>query len=89
MVGKLIVKGILRDVAIRKMKAALDGLLIEGLKTNVPLHKVIMNNEQFIKGNYSTNFITTQKPQDSVDTEMDFTAIYKQIAGIEARRMGL
>jgi acetyl/propionyl-CoA carboxylase alpha subunit len=89
MVGKLVAKGILREVAIRKMRAALDGLLLEGLKTNIPLHKIIMKNEVFIKGKYSTNFITTEKPQEQVDTEMNFTAIYKQIAGIEARRMGL
>ena len=89
MVGKLIAKGIIRDVAIRKMIAALDGLLIEGLKTNIPLHKVIMKNKTFMKGTYSTSFITTEKPQDHVDTDMDFTSIYKKIAGIEARRMGL
>jgi acetyl/propionyl-CoA carboxylase alpha subunit len=89
MVGKLISKGIIREVAIRKMRAALDGLLIEGLKTNIPLHKIIMKNETFVKGTYSTSFIVTEKPQEQVDTEMDFTSIYKQIAGIEARRMGL
>ncbi len=88
MVGKLVAKGILREVAIRKMIAALDGLLVEGLKTNIPLHKVIMKNEVFLKGKYSTNFISTEKPQDQVDTSMDYTSLYKKIAGIEARRMG-
>jgi hypothetical protein len=48
-----------------------------------------MKNEVFIKGKYSTNFITTEKPQDQVDTSMDYTSLYKKIAGIEARRMGL
>ncbi len=89
MVGKLVAKGIIREVAIRKMRAALDGLLIEGLKTNIPLHKVIMKNETFIKGKYSTSFIGVEKPQDQVDTGMDYTSLYKKIAGIEARRMGL
>lgn len=89
MVGKLVAKGIIREVAIRKMRAALDGLLIEGLKTNIPLHKVIMNEETFIKGQYSTAYISLIKPQDKVNTEMDYTAIYKKIAGIEARRMGI
>ncbi|MGZ3807813.1 MAG: acetyl-CoA carboxylase biotin carboxylase subunit [Bacteriovorax sp.] len=89
MVGKLVAKGIVREVAVRKMKAALDGLLIEGLKTNIPLHKVIMNEENFNKGHYSTNYISTVKPQEKVDTSMDFIAVYKKIAGIEARRMGL
>jgi len=89
MVGKLIVKGIVRDVAIRKMRAALDGLLIEGLKTNIPLHKVIMNEESFIKGEYCTSYIATVKPQEKVKTDMNFTSIYKQLAGVEARNMGL
>lgn len=89
MVGKLVAKGIIREVAIRKMRTALDGLLLEGLKTNIPLHKVIMKNEVFLNGKYSTNFITTEKPQEEVNTEMNFISIYKQIAGIEARRMGL
>lgn len=88
MVGKLVAKGIIREVAIRKMRAALDGLLIEGLKTNIPLHKVIMNEETFIQGKYSTAYIGTIKPQDKVKLEMDYTSIYKKIAGIEARRMG-
>jgi acetyl-CoA carboxylase biotin carboxylase subunit len=89
MVGKLVAKGIIREVAIRKMRAALDGLLIEGLKTNVPLHKVIMNEESFIQGKYSTAYIGTVRPQDKVVLDMDFTSIYKKIAGVEARRMGL
>ncbi len=89
MVGKLVAKGIIREVAIRKMRAALDGLLIEGLKTNVPLHKVIMNEESFIQGKYSTAYIGTVRPQDKVKLDMDFTSIYKKIAGVEARRMGL
>ncbi len=88
MVGKLVAKGIIREVAVRKMRAALDGLLIEGLKTNIPLHKVIMNEENFIKGHYSTNYISTVRPQDKVDTSMDYVAVYKKIAGVEARRMG-
>ena len=57
MVDKLVTKGITRQIALRKMKAALSGLLIEGLKTNVPLHKVILENQKFIDGNYSTKFI--------------------------------
>lgn len=89
MVGKLVTKGINRTVAIRKMRAALDGLLISGLKTNIPLHKEIMKNKNYIKGKYSTNFIDTEKPQEKINTDIDYTKIYKQLAGIEARNMGL
>lgn len=89
MVGKLVTKGIRRRVAIRKMRAALDGLFIEGLKTNVPLHKVILDNKNFIEGKYSTNFISEEEPQKEINTDFDFLKIYKMLATIEARRMGL
>jgi acetyl-CoA carboxylase, biotin carboxylase subunit len=88
MVGKLVTKGITRSVALRKMKAALDGLFIEGLKTNVPLHKVILENPKFIEGNYSTKFIGEEKPQDEVKTDFDYEKVYSMLATIEARRMG-
>ena len=78
MVGKLVVKGIVRSVAIRKMKAALNGLLIEGLKTNVPLLKEIIKNENFVKGVYSTDFIEEEKPQDCVSQERDILNIFKK-----------
>ena len=88
MVGKLVTKGIRRKVALRKMSVALEGLFIEGLKTNVPLHKVILEDEIFLKGNYSTNFIKENKPQDKIDTSFDHFRFYKMLATIEARRMG-
>jgi acetyl/propionyl-CoA carboxylase alpha subunit len=88
MVGKLVTKGITRSVALRKMKAALDGLFIEGLKTNVPLHKVILENKKFIEGNYSTKFIGEEKPQEKVVTDFDYEKVYSMLATIEARRMG-
>ncbi len=89
MVGKLVTKGLRRKIAIRKMNAALDGLLIEGLKTNIPLHKVIVKNENFLKGNYSTSFIEKERPQDAVETEVNFLHIYKKLACIESRRLGI
>jgi acetyl/propionyl-CoA carboxylase alpha subunit len=89
MVGKLIVKGIQRNVAIRKMRAALRGLFIEGLKTNVPLLKIILDNENFLKGNYSTNFIKEEKPEEKINKEVDIDSIFKKLAIIEARKIGL
>jgi len=88
MVGKLVTKGIRRKVAMRKMRAALDGLFIEGLKTNVPLHKAILSEDSFVDGNYSTNFIQEKQPQKKINTEFDYLRFYKMLATIEARRMG-
>lgn len=89
MVGKLISKGIMRDIAIRKMRAALRGLYVEGLKTNIPLHKVIMEDPAFIEGQYTTNYIKEHKPQERVDTTRKYSRFYKMLAGIEAKRMGM
>ena len=89
MVGKLVVKGVVRDVAIRKMKAALNGLHIEGLKTNIPLHKIILEDKDFCDGNYSTSFIEDKKPQDKIDTAVDYISIYKKLAVIESKRIGM
>jgi acetyl-CoA carboxylase, biotin carboxylase subunit len=89
MVGKLITKGINRDVAIRKMRSALDGLFIEGLKTNIPLHKVILNDEEFLSGDYSTKYIESSRPQDRVETELSHEGICRKLAIIEAVRVGI
>jgi acetyl-CoA carboxylase biotin carboxylase subunit len=89
MVGKLITKGINRKVAMRKMRAALDGLFIEGLKNNIPLHKVILNDETFISGHYSTAYIEQNKPQEKIDTSFDHKKVYRMLAAVEARRLGI
>lgn len=89
MVGKLIAKGQVRDVAIRKMRSALDGLYIEGLKNNIPLHKVIMEEENFKNGKYDTNYIQQIAPQDKIDTSVDYKNVYKKLAAAEARILGM
>ena len=57
MVAKIIAHGTSREEAICKMKRALDEFVIEGVKTTIPLHKKILENENFLINNYSTLFI--------------------------------
>ncbi len=57
MIGKLIVKAATREEAIKKMSRALEEFIIEGIKTTIPFHQIIMKNEDFIKNNYDTSFI--------------------------------
>jgi acetyl-CoA carboxylase biotin carboxylase subunit len=57
LVGKLVVWGENRQVAIKRMKRALDEFQIEGLKTTIPFHKKVMLDEDFIKGNINTHFL--------------------------------
>ena len=57
MIAKLIVHARTRELAIARMKRALEMMVVEGIKTTIPLHLKIMNDEQFQKGNFSTKFM--------------------------------
>ena len=57
MISKLVVWDRNREDAIRRMRTALLGYIITGVKTNIPLLKTIMINEHFLRGDYNTNFI--------------------------------
>ncbi|MCD1294625.1 biotin--[acetyl-CoA-carboxylase] synthetase [Methanocella sp. CWC-04] len=57
MVAKLIVWDPTRSGAINRMRRALDEYTIDGVKTTIPFHKMILFNAYFRKGEYSTNFI--------------------------------
>lgn len=57
MIGKLIVHAKDRDGAIAKMRQALDEYVVEGIKTNIPLHKRVLATEAFQSSRYDTNFL--------------------------------
>jgi acetyl-CoA carboxylase biotin carboxylase subunit len=57
LVSKLAVWGRTREEAIRRMRNALDEYRIEGFETTIPLHKRILEDEQFIEGRINTGFI--------------------------------
>ncbi len=57
MISKLIVVAQTREEAIRKMKRALDEYIIEGVKTTIPFHQKLMENEDFQAGNFTTKFM--------------------------------
>ncbi len=57
LLSKLIVWGRDRNEAIERTKRALWEYRISGIKTNIPFHEVVMNNEYFLKGDYTTHFI--------------------------------
>jgi len=61
MIAKLIVVARTRDEAILKMKRALGEYIIEGIKTTIPFHVKLMENEDFNKGNFTTAFMDTFK----------------------------
>lgn len=59
MISKLIVSAQTREEAILKMKRALDEYIIEGIKTTIPFHQKLMENEDFKNGNFTTKFMET------------------------------
>ncbi len=57
MIAKLIVTAQTRGEAISKMKRALDEFVIEGVKTTIPFHRQLMDNPDYVAGNYTTKFM--------------------------------
>ncbi|MBO1359444.1 acetyl-CoA carboxylase biotin carboxylase subunit [Acetobacter sacchari] len=57
MVAKLIVHAPTRDAAIRRMQRALDEIVVEGVKTVIPLHRRIMADPEFQKGDYTIHWL--------------------------------
>ena len=65
MIAKLICRAKTREECIEKMARALDEFIAEGVKTTVPFHRRLMQDENFRKGNFHTGFIN--------DFNMEFT----------------
>jgi acetyl-CoA carboxylase biotin carboxylase subunit len=57
MIGKVIVQGRTRELAIRKMKMALSELNVRGVKVNRDLMVDILCDEEFVDGSYTTDFM--------------------------------
>ncbi len=61
MIAKLITTAQTREEAISKMKRALDEFVIEGIKTTIPFHRQLMDDPNYVAGNYTTAFMNTFK----------------------------
>ena len=57
MIGKLIAHGATRDVAFARMRNALSEIVIEGIKTNVPLHQEIFQHAAFQAGGTDIHYL--------------------------------
>ena len=57
LLGKLIVWGPDRPTAIERARAALDELVVDGLVTNVPFHKALLESQAFLDGAFTTNLL--------------------------------
>jgi acetyl-CoA carboxylase biotin carboxylase subunit len=63
LVAKVIVHASDRKLAIARAKAALREYLIDGIKTNIPLHLRILDDPDFAAGEFSTSFLKRYEPR--------------------------
>jgi len=61
LIAKLIVHGKNRAEAIDRAKRALDEFIVEGIKTTIPFHQKVMQNEAFCSGEFDTTFLEKEK----------------------------
>ncbi|HHB91986.1 MAG TPA: acetyl-CoA carboxylase biotin carboxylase subunit [Thioploca sp.] len=57
MIGKLITHSDSRDSAMARMRIALDEIIIDGIKTNVPLHKNLLTDAMFLAGGVNIHYL--------------------------------
>lgn len=57
LIGKIITWGETREEAMGRMRNALDEIIIDGIKTNVPLHRDLMNDKGFMKGGVNIHYL--------------------------------
>ncbi len=60
MIGKLIAYGETRDIALSRLRQALDEMIIEGIKTNIPLHRKLVHDPQFSQGGTNIHYLEKQ-----------------------------
>lgn len=74
MIAKVIVHARTRDLAIARMKRALEAMVIEGIKTTIPLHLKIMDDPKFRSGQFSTSFMEDFLAQNNGRTKTEVGA---------------
>jgi acetyl-CoA carboxylase biotin carboxylase subunit len=63
MIGKLLAHGATREQAIARMRSALMETVVEGIKTNIPLHQELMNDPNFLAGGTSIHYLEKRMAQ--------------------------
>ena len=57
MIAKLIVYGRTRESCMMRMRRALEEMVVEGVKTNIPLHQELLAQADVINGDYSIKWL--------------------------------
>jgi acetyl-CoA carboxylase biotin carboxylase subunit len=64
MVGKVIAYGATREQAIRRMRVALSEMVVEGIQTNIPLHRELLHDIRFLRGGVSIHYLEQKLAQE-------------------------
>ena len=64
MVGKVIAFGATRDQALARMRIALSEMVVEGIQTNIPLHRELLNDTRFMRGGVSIHYLEQKLAQE-------------------------
>ncbi|EQD41760.1 acetyl-CoA carboxylase biotin carboxylase subunit [Ferrovum myxofaciens] len=57
LIGKVLTHGATRDQALARMRIALSEMVVEGIKTNIPLHQKLLQDEAFLMGGTSIHYL--------------------------------
>jgi acetyl-CoA carboxylase biotin carboxylase subunit len=63
MIGKIITYGATREQAIARMRIALSEMVVDGIQTNVPLHRELMLDANFVEGGTSIHYLENRLAQ--------------------------
>jgi acetyl-CoA carboxylase biotin carboxylase subunit len=77
MIAKVIVHAPHRKAAISRMQRALEMMIVEGIKTNIPLHQRILEDPEFLRGEIDTNFMLRYDPK-----QRSRSALFAEPAGV-------
>ena len=69
MIGKIISYAPTRDMAIRRMQVALTEMVVEGIQTNLALHRELMHDPSFIKGGTNIHYLEQKLAEMFPETE--------------------
>ena len=64
MIGKVIAYGATREQAIRRMRVALSEMVVEGIQTNIPLHRELLHDIRFLRGGVSIHYLEQKLAQE-------------------------
>lgn len=79
MIAKLIVHSPTRRAAISRMRRALEMMIVEGIKTNIPLHERVLEDEDFLQGNIDTSFLLRYDPSERSRSRMSEPAAVSRL----------